>query len=105
MNGGHRDVAADLDTANRKPTARAGRRPTERQGTEAEGEALTERLPELLDAKGLQTELGVTRAAASKIMQLVPVVAIPGLRKSYCRRSDIARLLDERTFEKGEVVR
>jgi hypothetical protein len=64
---------------------------------------LTERLPELLDCKALQAELGVTKAAATKIMQLVPAVAIPGLRKSYCRRSDVARLLEERTFAKDEV--
>jgi hypothetical protein len=36
-------------------------------------------------------------------MQLVPAVAIPNLRKSYCRRSDVARLLEERTFAKDEV--
>jgi hypothetical protein len=33
----------------------------------------------------------------------VPAVMIPGLRKSYCRRSDVARLLEERTFDKGQV--
>jgi hypothetical protein len=65
---------------------------------------VTEPLPELLDAKALRSELGISRAAAEKIMRLVPAVVIPGLRKSYCRRADVARLLEERTFEKDRVV-
>ena len=65
---------------------------------------MTERLPELLDAKALRVELGVSRAAAEAIMRLVPIVQIPGLRKTYCRRSDVARLLEERTFEKDRVA-
>lgn len=64
---------------------------------------MSERLPELLDAKGLQAELGVTRAAAEAIMRQLPVVQIEGLRKTYCRRSDVARLLEERTFAKDQV--
>ena len=64
---------------------------------------MTDRLPELLDAKGLQAELGVTRAAAEAIMRAIPVVSIPGLRKSYCRRADVARLLELRTFAKDQV--
>jgi hypothetical protein len=64
---------------------------------------VTEPLPELLDVKALRAELGVSRAAAEKIMRLVPAVVIPGLRKSYCRRSDVARLLEERTFDKHQV--
>jgi hypothetical protein len=64
---------------------------------------VTERLPELLDRKALMAELSVTKAAAGKIMELVPTVAIPNLRKCYCRRSDVARLIKERTFAKDEV--
>jgi hypothetical protein len=64
---------------------------------------VTDRLPELLDAKGLQAELGVTRAAAEKIMQSLPVVQVPGLRKVYVRRSDVAALLERCTFAKDEV--
>jgi hypothetical protein len=64
---------------------------------------VSEPLPELLDAKGLQAELGVTRAAAEKIMRQLPIVAIPGLRKTYCRRSDVARLLEASTFTKDQV--
>jgi len=63
----------------------------------------TEPLPQLLDAKALRDELGVTRAAAEAIMRQVPAVLIPGLRKSYCRRSDVAALLDRQTFSKTEV--
>jgi len=64
---------------------------------------VSDRLPELLDAKALQAELGVTRAAAEAIMRAVPVVSIPNLRKTYCRRADVAQLLEERTFAKDQV--
>jgi len=64
---------------------------------------VTERLPELLDAKKLQTELGVTRAAAEAIMRRLPVVQIEELRKVYVRRGDVVRYLDARTFSKWEV--
>jgi hypothetical protein len=60
-------------------------------------------LPELLDAKTLRAELGVTRAAVEAIMRQLPVVQIEGLRKTYVRRSDVARYLDQRTFAKTEV--
>jgi hypothetical protein len=62
-----------------------------------------EPLPMLLDAKQLRVELGVTRAAAEAIMRQVPAVVIPGLRKSYCRRSDVEALLERQTFAKTEV--
>ena len=64
---------------------------------------MTDRLPELLDAKGLQAELGVSRAAAEAIMRRLPIVQIEGLRKTYVRRSDVARYLEKRTFSKAEV--
>jgi hypothetical protein len=64
---------------------------------------VTEPLPELLDCKTLRVELGVSRAAAEAIMRAVPMVTIPGLRKTYCRRSDVARLLEARTFAKDQV--
>jgi hypothetical protein len=64
---------------------------------------MTEPLPELLDAKHLATELGVTRAAAEAIMRRLPVVSIEGLRKVYVRRADVRGYLDERTFAKSEV--
>jgi hypothetical protein len=60
-------------------------------------------LPELLDVRGLRTELGVSRAAAEAIMRQVPVVQVTGLRKVYVRRSDVAGYLDSRTFTKTEV--
>jgi hypothetical protein len=60
-------------------------------------------LPQLLDVKALRAELGVSRAAAEAIMRQLPTVQLPGLRKTYCRRSDVARLLEERTFRKDEV--
>jgi hypothetical protein len=61
------------------------------------------RLPELLDVKALRAELGVTRAAAEAIMRRIPVVQIEGLRKSYVKRSDVARYIDSRTFAKDQV--
>jgi hypothetical protein len=64
---------------------------------------VNEPLPALLDCKQLMAELGVTRAAAEAIMRQVPVVQIPGLRKTYCRRCDVARLIAERTFGKDKV--
>jgi hypothetical protein len=64
---------------------------------------VTEPLPALLDAKGLQAELGVTRAAAEAIMRRLPTVQIEGLRKTYCRRADVHAYLEVRTFAKSEV--
>lgn len=64
---------------------------------------MTERLPELLDAKALRLELGVSRAAAEAIMRRLPVVEIEGLRKVYVRRVDVVRYLAQRTFAKDEV--
>jgi predicted nucleotidyltransferase len=64
---------------------------------------VTEPLPELVDAKRLQAELGVTRAAAEKIMRALPIVKLEGLRKTYVRRDDVARYLDAHTFTNDEV--
>jgi hypothetical protein len=60
-------------------------------------------LPQLLDAKHLAQELGVTRAAAEKIMQALPIVQVPGLRKVYVRRPDVEGLLERCTFAKDQV--
>jgi len=64
---------------------------------------MTQPLPELLDSKALQAELGVTRAAAEALMRRLPVVQIEGLRKSYVRRGDVSAYLTRRTFAKDEV--
>jgi len=64
---------------------------------------MSDPLPELLDAKALQNELGVKRATAEAIIRQVPVVQIEGLRKIYVRRGDVARYLDVRTFAKNQV--
>jgi hypothetical protein len=64
---------------------------------------VSEALPELLDAKRLQAELGATRAAAEAIMRRLPIVQIEGLRKTFVRRRDVARYLEEHTFAKDEV--
>ena len=54
-------------------------------------------LPRLIDQRGIVDELGVTRAAAEKIMRLVPKVHVAGLRKVYVKRDDVQRLLEEGT--------
>jgi hypothetical protein len=61
-------------------------------------------LPQLLDCKGLRAELGISRAAAEALMRQLDTVQIPGLRKVYVRRSDVAAYLDERTFAKDRVA-
>ena len=65
---------------------------------------MSEPLPALLDAKALQAELGVTRAAAEAIMRQLPTVQLPELRKVYVRRPDVERLLEENTYEKDQVA-
>jgi hypothetical protein len=64
---------------------------------------LTEPLPELLDAKRLQRELGITRSVAEKLMRQLPVVQFAGIRKVFVRRVDMERLIAERTFSKEQV--
>jgi hypothetical protein len=61
-------------------------------------------LPELLDCKGLQAELGVKRATAEAIMRQLDTVQIEGLRKTYVKRSDVARYLEQQTFTKDQVA-
>jgi hypothetical protein len=57
-------------------------------------------LPELLDAKALRAELGITRAAAETIMRRLPIVEFEGLRKVYVRRPDVLALIQKSTSEK-----
>jgi hypothetical protein len=64
---------------------------------------MSEPLPELLDVKGVQTELGVTRAAAEAIVRQLDVIAFAGLRKTYVKRSDVEDLLRRSTYAKGQV--
>jgi type VI protein secretion system component VasA len=64
---------------------------------------MSDPLPELLDAKHLAAELSITRAAAEKVMQALPIVQVPGLRKTYVRRPDVERLLEACTFSKDQV--
>jgi hypothetical protein len=65
---------------------------------------MSEPLPSLIDAKALQVELGITRAAAEAIMRQLPSVQFEDLRKVYVRREDVARLVEARTFQKDQVV-
>jgi hypothetical protein len=61
---------------------------------------VTQPLPELLDAKKLQAELGVTRAVAEKLMRRLPLVVFENVRKVYVRRDDVVRLVEKQTFRK-----
>jgi hypothetical protein len=65
---------------------------------------VSERLPELLDTRALCEELGVKRATAEAIIRRLPVILIEGHRKTFVRRDDVARYLNERTFSKTEVA-
>ena len=55
------------------------------------------RLPRLIDQRGIAEELGVTRAAAEKIMRLIPKVHVAGLRKVYVKREDVLRVIEDGT--------
>ncbi len=61
---------------------------------------MSEILPELLDAKKLQAELGVTRAVAEKLMRRLPLVVFEDVRKVYVCRQDVAKLIEASTVEK-----
>lgn len=55
-------------------------------------------LPELVDSKRLQAELGVSRAVAERIMERLPVVRFEGVRKVYVRRADVEALIESSTI-------
>ena len=61
---------------------------------------MSDPLPELLDAKRVQAELGVTRAVAEKLMRRLPLVVFEDVRKVYVRRPDVAALVESSTVEK-----
>jgi len=54
-------------------------------------------LPQLLDCRALRLELGISRAAAEAVMRQLPIVELPGLRKVWVRRDDVAHLIDAST--------
>lgn len=65
---------------------------------------MTDKLPELIDRKGIQEEMGVSRAYAEAIMRAVPKVELdaPGrtgrpIRKVYVRRADVLAEVERRT--------
>ena len=61
-------------------------------------------LPELLDAKSISIEMGVSRSVAESLMRQLPIVQFDGVRKVYVKRGDLAALVERRTFQKTEVV-
>jgi hypothetical protein len=64
---------------------------------------VTDRLPALLDCRGLMAELGVKRATAEAIMRQLQVVTFPDHRKVFVKRADVAALIQSRTFSKDEL--
>lgn len=62
---------------------------------------MSDPLPQLLDAKHLQAELGVTRAVAERIMRQLPLVVFEDVRKVYVRRQDVADLIEASTVVKN----
>jgi hypothetical protein len=64
---------------------------------------VTDRLPELLDCRGIMRETGLTRATAEKLMRHVPIVKMEDSRKVLVRRADVLAYLDARTFAKDQV--
>jgi len=55
-------------------------------------------LPQLLDCRGIQRELGVKRTTAEAIMRQLPKVVVPGLGKTYVVRDDVLRVVQEWTL-------
>ena len=62
-----------------------------------------EPLPQLLDRKTLAAEMGIPRSAIDAIFRVLDVVAFPDLRKSFVRREDVHRLIEEHTFGDDRV--
>lgn len=53
---------------------------------------------QLLDVAGVMRELGIPRSAAEAMFRQLPKVHKPaGLRKTYVRRRDLERLIDDAT--------
>jgi hypothetical protein len=56
----------------------------------------------LLDRRALG-ELGLQRRSIDKVFRDLPVVALPGVRRSYVRSDDLRRYLEEHTFAEDRV--
>ena len=56
--------------------------------------ATPSQLPELIDARGIQQEMGVKLTVAERIMEQIPKQTIPGVRRLLVRRSDVQTFLD-----------
>ncbi|HET6683065.1 MAG TPA: hypothetical protein VFG75_05155 [Gaiella sp.] len=55
-------------------------------------------LPTLIDCGGIVRELGVKRATAEAIMRQLPKVQVPGHRKVFVVRADLARFIAQWTI-------
>ena len=55
----------------------------------------TTSLPMLVDCRAIQLEMGIKRAAAEAIMQQLPKVIVPGLRKVFVLREDVQQLVSD----------
>lgn len=64
---------------------------------------MSDRLPQLLDAKAVMAEMGVTRSVAESVMRRLPLVEFPGVRKTYVTRADLAAYVEECTRRDGRA--
>lgn len=70
------------------------------------GTAMSDRLPEVMDVKKIQEEMGVTRSAAEKILRHSRSVFAPPkdeLDKVYAFRSDVEAYIERHTYSKNQV--
>lgn len=54
-------------------------------------------LPVLVTCQQLQEQLGLTRAAAYRLMRQLGTIRFPGSWRVYVRREDVHRLIEEST--------
>jgi hypothetical protein len=59
-------------------------------------------LPDVIDRQGLAA-LGFGRRAIDALYRALPVVALPGLRRVYLRRADVAAYLEQCTYADDRV--
>jgi hypothetical protein len=60
-------------------------------------------LPALVDRKTLARETGLPRSTVDVIFQTLNVVALPGHRKVYVKRAEVAAYIAANTFTKDQV--
>jgi hypothetical protein len=62
-------------------------------------------LPLYVDRKMLQEETGLSRAAIDAVFRECETMVLPGCRKVFVRRQDVAELFERSTLRDGAGVR